>query len=155
MTRLCDIDSSRDHLIEMLRKAVQSANLNFILGAGCSYPAISVLGNTETEIRKLVDSGKTNEAEELIFDFLGPFLEACSKMRSGPDDAIDQTLENYKSFLSIVAGILLTNANNIMRKQANLFTTNYDLFPEKAFEEIATGIKFVDGFSDDSDDIPF
>jgi hypothetical protein len=34
-----------------------------------------------------------------------------------------------------------------MRKQANVFSTNYDLFPENAFEEIRTGITFNDGFS--------
>jgi hypothetical protein len=147
MIRLCEIDSSRDRLIAMLRKAVQSANLNFIIGAGCSYPAISILGNTESEIKELVDAGESSAAEELIFEFLRPFLEVCSKMRSGPDSAITQTLENYKSFLSTVSGILLTNANNIMRKQANVFSTNYDLFPENAFEDIRTSIKFNDGFS--------
>lgn len=147
MTRLCDIDSNRERLIEMLRKAVQSANLNFIIGAGCSYPAISVLGSTETEIQELIDAGKSSEAEELIFEFLRPFLEVCSQMRSGPDDSIDQTIENYKAFLSVVSRILLGNANNIMPKQANLFSTNYDLFPEKAFEELATGIRLIDGFS--------
>lgn len=147
MTRLCDIDSSRDRLIAVLRKAVQSANLNFILGAGCSYPAISLLGNTESEIKELVDAGKSDEAEELIFAFLKPFLKVCSKMRSCPDDDITQTLKNYESFLSIVSGILLTNANNILRKQANVFSTNYDLFPENAVETIRASVKFNDGFS--------
>lgn len=147
MTRLCDIDSSRNQLIDLLRKAVQSANLNFIIGARCSYPAISVLGSTETAIQDLIDAGKSSEAEELIFEFLQPFLEVNSRMRSNPDDCIDQTIENYKTFLSVLSGILLGNANNIMPKQANLFSTNYDLFPEKAFEELETGIRLIDGFS--------
>lgn len=147
MVRRCDVDSSRNSLIEMLRKAVQSANLNFIIGAGCSYPGIPILGTIESEIKDLVDADKSSEADALIFKFLEPFLEVCSKMRSGPDDAINQTLDNYKFFLSTVSGILLSNASNIMRKQANVFSTNYDLFPEWAFEEIRGGVRFNDGFS--------
>lgn len=146
MIRLCDIDSSLYGFTAMLRKAVQSANLNFIIGAGCSHPALPILGNIEMEIKHLVEAGKSDEAEGVVFNFLGPFLEVSSKMRHIPDDDIKQTLENYKSFLSTVSRILLTNANNIMRKQANVFSTNYDLFPENAFQEIRTGVKFNDGF---------
>jgi hypothetical protein len=148
MTRTCDIDSSsRDGLIAGLRKSVQSANLNFIIGSGCSYPAIPLLGNIESEIKTLVDAGKSDEAEKLIFDFLGPFLEVCSMMRNNPSDAIKETLNNYKSFVAIVSRILLTNASNILRKQANVFSINYDLFPENAFQEMRTGVTFNDGFS--------
>jgi hypothetical protein len=103
MIRRCDVDSSRDSLIEMLRKAVQSANLNFIIGAGCSCPGISVLGSIESEIKKLVDAGKSSEAEELIFKFLEPFLELCSKMRSGlmtlPSKRWRITSHSFRPFL--------------------------------------------------------
>ena len=41
-----------------LRKIIQSANLNFLIGSGCSFPAINPLGNIEREIDVLRENGK-------------------------------------------------------------------------------------------------
>ena len=58
-----------------LKKAIQSANLNFLIGSGCSEPAIPTLGNIEKKIQKKRDEGDKNQAEKILFEFLNPFLE--------------------------------------------------------------------------------
>lgn len=75
MARLIDIDTKKDAFLNDLRKAIQSARLNFLIGAGCSCPAISPLGDVETQVQDLFDQDKSEEAETLIFGFLRPFLD--------------------------------------------------------------------------------
>ena len=122
MARTCDIDSKLEPFIDALRKAIQSARLNFLIGAGCSVPAIAPLGNVENQVQDLYEQNKIEEAESLIFEFLKPFLDVSCKMINGDHDGdITITLQNYTTFLSIVAKILFRNTNNILPKQANDF----------------------------------
>lgn len=131
----------------MLRKAIQSANLNFLIGSGCTVPAIPPLGNIENDIQKLISEGKSDEAEILVFQFLKPFIEVTEKMGKDPDVNIKETEENYKTFLANIFQILFERKNNLLPKQASIFSTNYDLFIEKTFEEVPTLIKLNDGFN--------
>jgi hypothetical protein len=55
MAKLIDIYKG-DKYITTLQKAVQSSNINFLFGSGCSSPAIKTLGNIESEIERLVDN---------------------------------------------------------------------------------------------------
>jgi len=64
----------REIIFPTLKKSIQSANLNFLIGSGCTVPAIPALGNIEKEIQKKRDEGDENEAEKILFEFLGPFL---------------------------------------------------------------------------------
>lgn len=149
MARACDIenDNSKRDLLNGLRKAVQSANLNFLIGSGCSHPAIPPLGNIELKVQEKINDGKLDEAEKLIFVFLRPFLEVSVKMKNDPDAATKETLDNYRAFLANVSQILFKRKSNILQKQATIFSTNYDLFVEKAFEETNTPVKLNDGFN--------
>ena len=147
MARTCDIDSKLDAFVDTLRKAIQSARLNFLLGAGCSYPAIAPLGNVEAQVQELYEQNKIEEAESLIFGFLKPFLDvSCKMINSVRTTEIDTTLQNYKTFLNIVSKILFKNTNNILPKQANVFSTNYDLFVETAAAEVRGAVRVLDGF---------
>jgi hypothetical protein len=147
MARTCDIDSKLEPFINGLRKAIQSARINFLIGAGCSVPAIAPLGNIEIQVQELYEQNKIEEAESLIFNFLKPFLDVSCKIISG-DRAGDVgiTLANYRNFLGVVSTILFKNTNNILPKQANIFSTNYDLFVELAAEDVRGGVRVADGF---------
>nr|MBP9127526.1 hypothetical protein [Elusimicrobiota bacterium] len=72
--------AENDRIIEGLRKAVQSANINFLIGSGCGKSAIPPLGNIENEIQKLITDKKNQEAEKRLFQFLRPFLESTAEM---------------------------------------------------------------------------
>src|SRR5690606_16312582 len=60
-----------------------------------------------------------------------------------PDD--QAVLKNYRRLISAIQKILLERRSNLLPKQANIFTTNYDLFIEKASEDFPV-LRINDGF---------
>lgn len=56
----------------------------------------------------------------------------------------DEVLENYEIFYKTINHIVLRRESPILTKQVNIFTTNIDIFSEKALENI--GVEFNDGF---------
>jgi SIR2-like protein len=147
VAKKCNIGDDTEKLlfIESLRKAVQSANLNFIIGAGCSAPSIPLLGNIEAEIQAKIDGGELEVAEKMIFTFLKPFLDCSMKMKAA-DASIVSTLKNYKSFAANIGKILFERKSNILAKKANIFSTNYDLFMEMAVDDAHIPLRLNDGF---------
>lgn len=51
-------ENENNALKNLLFKSFQSCNINFLFGAGTSYPAISTLGNVENEVQELVEKKK-------------------------------------------------------------------------------------------------
>ncbi len=147
MANIWDIDKKKDEFLFRLYKAIQSVNLNFLIGSGCSHPALAPLGNVENEIRSRREEGKNEEAERMTFEFLKPIVEVTSRMRQNSDENINQTTMTYKSFLTNISEILFKRKTNILPRQATIFSTNYDLFVEKAFEEIEISARLNDGFN--------
>lgn len=125
------------------RKTIDSANINFLIGAGVSTPFLSILGPIETEL----DNAKGNKDEEIKIK-----KKYVKKSMIGNLDIIDDidtpekkaVLENYKNFYKTINAILLDRDCSILTKQVNIFTTNIDIFSEKALDE--TNIEFNDGF---------
>jgi hypothetical protein len=108
MAKLFNIkdDEVKTNFLDKLRREIQSANINFIIGSGCTTPAIPLLGNIENDVEKKIGEGKDDEAEALIFGYLEPFLEVTNKLKNNPDDVAKTVLENYKSFLGNITQIL-------------------------------------------------
>jgi len=142
-----NIEGEKSDLMVILQKAVQSANLNFLIGSGCSFPAVPPLGNIEQEVQKQIDGAKSDEAEKMIFDFLKPFLESSVKLDKKLDGDLKKTIENYQVFIDNISQHLFRRNSNILPRQATIFSTNYDLFIEKAFEEIKMLVRLNDGFN--------
>jgi len=148
MARTLNISNEHDKntLSTILQKATQSANLNFIIGSGCSCPAISTLGNIEKRIQRLIDKGKPDKADRKLFGYLKPFIKSVEMLKNNPDEDHAHVLERYKSFLGLISKVLFERKNNIISKQATIFSTNYDLFIEKASESFLGSLKLNDGF---------
>ncbi len=145
--------------IEKLKDLIQSCHINFMLGSGISRPYLSTLNNIETLLTEL---SKQKDLESDVHDRIKAsiykvyFSEVMwpnnkeYKYRDGKEDeqgteaSFDLTLKNYKSFLILLNEILLFRYSGILNKQINLFSTNVDLFIEKAIEE--TKHEFNDGF---------
>jgi hypothetical protein len=139
-------NETKSNILEKLRKEIQSASINFLIGAGCTAAAIPVLGTIEDDVQKRIDEHKENEAEILIFEYLQPFLEVSNKLISTSDPGTKVTIDIFKSLLDNISEILFARKSNIQPKRATIFSTNYDLFIERAFEEIKTPINLSDGF---------
>jgi hypothetical protein len=61
------------------------------------------------------------------------------------DAAADAVLGQYKAFLYCLNSVLVKRKVTILSKEINLFTTNIDIFLEKALEEL--NLEYNDGFN--------
>ncbi|MCD4651235.1 MAG: SIR2 family protein [Candidatus Cloacimonetes bacterium] len=93
-----------------------------------------------------------DEAEKLTFKFLKPFIENTNtlqkdfEMKESKKCDLLNTYNNYSHFINAISRILFERKSNILHKQATIFTTNYDLFIEKAFEKFSDVLILNDGF---------
>lgn len=138
---------------EKLKNYIQSANINFLIGSGISNPYLNTLGNIETWLTSLNDSEADNNLKSIIEASLYKMYFDDVIYRNYPneislnelfDDTYASTKLEYSRFLNIWNEILARRRSNILNKQINIFSTNIDLFMERAAEE--TGVEFNDGF---------
>jgi len=138
--------------IEKFKNTIQDCNLNFLVGSGLSVPYFSTLGNIETLLTDLEKNTILTQDEKIIIraSILGKYFKTViSKNPQIIDETVsdvsrDETLENYKNFLVYLNTIVLKRKSTILNKQVNIFTTNIDVFFEKALE--ATQLEYNDGF---------
>jgi len=132
---------------ETLFRAIQSSHLNFLLGAGASCPGLAPAGDVEAEILELLKAGKADRADKKTIQFLkqfkGPMVELLGEKLS---DKVGTSLKQYVEFIQTIDGILSERKTNLLPKQASIFTTNYDLFIERASERCPS-ILLNDGFN--------
>ena len=134
---------------ERLRTIVESAHLNFLIGAGTSSAYFARLGNIELALTELADAEGSEFAKQRVrasiqayfFDnVLVPNREIVDR-----DVSAEPVLTSYATFLRTLNRILLKRHSALHAKQANLFTTNVDMVFEVAMEQL--GVDFSDGFS--------
>jgi len=147
--------------LEHIKDLIQSCNINFLIGSGLSNPYLSTLGNIEKLLTNLnqnkpenFDLIKASIYRSYCTDVISRNLDSEIKKYSHkkPDESEKKTkyeeyteaLEDYKNLLMSINEILLFRHNNLLTKQVNFFSTNIDLFMEKALEE--TGLECNDGF---------
>ncbi|THV58054.1 hypothetical protein EZV76_13285 [Flagellimonas alvinocaridis] len=143
--------------IEVLKNTFESCNINFLVGSGLSKPYLITLGNIETLLEELEYFEEIDEIARYIIRasiYKRYFNEVMAKnldtykFKKSPD--VDEEKDyskvssNYKYFLQLINTIMLYRYIPIHNKQINIFTTNIDLFFEKALEE--TKLEFNDGF---------
>lgn len=138
--------------IDKLKNYIQSANINFLFGSGLSRPYLITLGDIEkwlTEVIMIDDADLRNIIQASIYKkyFEGVILPNTED--SIEDDILyyskyPYVLNNYSTFLSIWNEIIVRRNSNLLNKQINIYTTNIDLFVERAAEK--TRIEFNDGF---------
>ena len=134
---------------ERLRTIVESAHLNFLIGAGTSSPYFSALGNIEDALTQVADSQASEAAKALVSAsiqayFYEQVLAPNTKILER-DASAESVLRSYERFVRTLNRLLLRRRSTLLSKQANIFTTNVDMLFEVAMEEI--GIDYSDGFS--------
>jgi len=130
-----------------LARSFQSGRINFLIGSGASLPAIPIAGAIEQEIALLYKAGDAIEARKRLYNFLHGIHEPTNKLiAEASDAAIDQTVANFRSYLGNIDRILSSRRTALLPKQATIFSTNYDLFVEKASIALPT-LTLNDGFS--------
>ena len=148
MTEIVSLNSENEPAAKFLEPYLQSGNLNFLIGSGASAPAIKTAGNIEADINTLLAANNDAEANKKSLEFITAISTANSKlsMTWGPTPpAIVKVRKNYVNFLSSIDKILFARKNILLSRQANIFTTNYDMFLEHAASRIP-GLVLNDGF---------
>lgn len=134
---------------ERLRTVVESAHLNFLIGAGTSSPFFAALGNIEEALTQVTDSQEPEAVKALVrASIQGYFFEqvlAPNVKIIERDASAETVLRSYATFVRTLNRILLRRRSTLLSKQVNIFTTNVDMLFEVAMEEV--GIEYSDGFS--------
>jgi SIR2-like domain len=146
MARVFDLANEAEDISKNLARSFQSGHINFLIGSGASYPAIPSAGDVEKEIAKLFEAGKEEAANLKLYDFLLTIQTPTNKLIDGTADANNEkTASYYSDYLGIVESILGERRTSLLPKQATIFTTNYDLFIEKA-SLAYSAMRLNDGF---------
>jgi len=152
MAKIVQIDDKYENkaVVEKIARLFQSGNINFLIGSGASSPVIETAGNIESEIDKEFAEGNEFAAIEQLYNFILNLLTSNKSLLETRDleDTNNKTVKaliHYKMFLSNIENILLKRRTNLLPKQANIYTTNYDVFIERAAEASSTSI-LNDGF---------
>lgn len=147
MANLLNIaDDENKRIDEMLFKLFQSTRLNVLVGSGASMPAITIAGNLEAEVQALYDAGDDDGATNRLYDFLLSINQSTTNLVNKTPDANILAVQNgYKGLFKNIEKILNERRTNILPKQVNIFTTNYDVFIEDALESFES-VSLNDGF---------
>ena len=141
--------------LETLKDFIQSANINFLIGSGLSSPYLTTLGNIEKLLASLnlkndIDHHKKDIIAASIYKkyFEDVMLPNCTNRIPSEDSEKGkqyiEVIRQYKEFLNLWTLILHKRSNSLLSRQINIYTTNIDVFMERAAEE--TKVEFNDGF---------
>ena len=154
--------------VEQFKRNILTKKLNILIGSGASYPAIPLMKyftKDEKGMSVSIDTANKNLENHVwrVSSFL-PFnhndrikfsSENKDKKTLCPadylttfEDDIDSVLERYEKFLEKVITLLYTSNSRTVSKSVNIFTTNYDLFIERAVDLLMKNDNFI--FNDGS-----
>jgi len=146
MAQSIELEAGVDHAASFLEPYVQSGSLNFLIGSGASFPAIKMAGSIEDEINKLLAANSEAEANLKCVSFVEAINLAHRKILKTPDEADTKSVvHGYSRFTGLIDRILFARKNLLLPRQANVFTTNYDMFIEHA-ASLLPGVILNDGF---------
>tara|TARA_R110000822_G_scaffold28985_3_gene85753 strand:+ start:1975 stop:3180 length:1206 start_codon:yes stop_codon:yes gene_type:complete len=134
---------------EEIKKVIESCHLNFLIGSGASVPFLGTLSNIETLLTEL--SQKENDDNREIVDasikrhYYDVAVKGNSEIETGVGSKLESVKVSYSDFIKAINVILTKRKTNLVTKQANLFTTNMDLFLDYTLEK--QKLAFNDGFS--------
>lgn len=120
-----------------------------MLGSGLSSPYLKTLGQIETLLTELEQASLPNDRKKIIRcslykSYFDGVIRKNRQVLAG-DAATQPVLSAYVELLRTINSILHQRKSTILGKEVNLFTTNVDIFLEKAIETL--GLECNDGFS--------
>lgn len=135
-----------ENLVKMLRKQLLTKQINFLIGSGASAQSIPLMGDgyyrTVENILKTSEE-LTKQEKEIIAQNLSNKVKEVSKKIIDEDVSVSDTQFIYDKFVQCIVEILAFSNSRQVTKNANLFSTNYDLFIEKAADKALTENRLV------------
>ena len=147
---ISDLDENSKELLETL----EGKNINILIGAGASMPYLKSLSlqNTKYSFEDLFEESLYKKYDRKTYQYLcACFIENSIKRGTYDEiisnDSCGPIRDNYISLINLLYSILIRNSIQ-QPKRANIFTTNYDMYFEYAFDNIVqkdANIYFNDG----------
>ena len=127
------VNLKNDKSLLDIKKLAITKHLNFLLGSGVSTPAIPLMSayqddDVDTRNKKILESVKQTSKSLLDND--------CANV-------VDSVLNDYEKLMLNILNILNLSNSRQIPKAVNIFTTNYDLFIEKAIDVLSLSHRFV------------
>lgn len=123
--------------IKEIKNAIEGANVNILLGAGFTANIYKPLNNIENMLTYVDHLNNHDLNDIIIWEF---FKETILPMSNSSVKDMQLQIEFFK----IIRELLARRGNPVVNKQANIFTTNYDVVPEYVIEYL--NIDYNDGF---------
>jgi hypothetical protein len=147
--RLNFMDKSK---LQEIREIIQSSNINLLIGSGLSRPFLPTLNDIEKKINEAIKAGDNNRKLEAYKEYFNKVMlpninivDNGASLTGRDKNNYIETFNGYKELFELIGIILLRRKSTILGKQANIFTTNIDLFMENALENAK--LDYNDGFS--------
>lgn len=139
MTDVPETEVNDKLLVKELRKLMITKQLNFLIGSGTSAKSIGLMG----DFKENVETGKTanEQLEDKVNDVSRKIISGAYKLPG--EENIRANLNDYTRFLKSVIDVINLSNSRQTPKSVNLFTTNYDLYIEKAVDELIGTSRFV------------
>ncbi len=124
-----------------------------MFGSGLSRPYLPVLGEIESRLTQLSHDATIGKDERKIIEtaiykeyFTGVIYPNLSvPVVEGEDkNRYQEVMEQYSLFFQLWSYILHHRSNNILSRQINIYSTNIDMFVERAADLMK--VEFNDGF---------
>lgn len=141
-----------DKIIKEIRKISMTKQLNFLIGSGTSASAIPLMSDKiyRTKEEKEISWDSLNvESKEEISQKLNTKTKSISKAILENSNSVESTQNIYNRFIQTILNVLNLSNSRQTPKNANIFTTNYDLFIEKAADNILQNNRLI--FNDGAD----
>lgn len=135
---------------------IQDSNINFLFGSGMSAGYLEILGNIENLLTELDKEVFTEQKQKDLIraSILNKYFEGVIEKNINILDytslepevilSIQWTLDSYRNFFKTINQFILLRRNKLLSKQVNIFTTNIDVFLERAIEQVS--LESNDGF---------
>lgn len=121
-------------IAEIIKNLAITKQLNFLIGSGVSMPAIPLMS--------MVSGKNEKEKNENLVKEIRKTSNIILK-EDFSDKKVELTYRNYYRFLFQVIQLLNMSNSRQVPRSVNLFTTNYDLFIEKAIDKLSIENRFV------------
>jgi hypothetical protein len=147
MAQTIELTEEKSELSDLLQPYIQSGSINILLGSGASTPAIPTSGNIEAELNTLLKEKGEAAANRRAVNFVQELAAINTALADSVENpSLTKTTDGYAEFVTTLDRILFERKNLLLPRQANLFTTNYDMFVEYAASRTPSLI-LNDGFS--------
>lgn len=129
------MDEKEKNLLSIIRDLAISKQLNILFGSGVSKPANPLMNEVNGE-------NEEEKNKELIKQIKKVNKDLIDRKKT-KSDSISKTLDNYRNFIFQVLNLLNISNSRQTPRSVNIFTTNYDLFIEKAVDELLEDNRFI------------